>query len=229
MCNFSFNHSSSYCLAAREQTAMHVHADSTMIQSFLLTSKGDKMKTEKEKMLSAELYNPADPELLKDRINARMLTRLYNQTIETDEEKRTALLKELFGSTKKNIYIEPTFRCDYGYNIHVGENFYANFDCVFLDVCEIQIGDNCFIAPGVHIYTATHPLDPYERISGNEYGKPVTIGHNVWIGGRAVINPGVNIGNNVVIASGAVVTKNVPDNVVVGGNPAKIIKQIEVN
>ncbi|MEH7011671.1 maltose acetyltransferase domain-containing protein [Neobacillus niacini] len=186
------------------------------------------MKTEKEKMLSGELYNPAEPELLQGRLNARRLTRLYNETLETDEEKRTALLNELFGSTRKNIYIEPTFRCDYGYNIHVGENFYANFDCVFLDVCEIRIGDNCFIAPGVHIYTATHPLNPIERISGKENGKPVTIGDNVWIGGRAVINPGVNIGDNVVIASGAVVTKDVPDNVVIGGNPAKIIKQIEV-
>ncbi|WP_045524613.1 maltose acetyltransferase domain-containing protein [Neobacillus niacini] len=186
------------------------------------------MKTEKEKMLSGELYYAADPELLQERLNARRLTRLYNETLETDEEKRTALLNELFGSTRKNIYIEPTFRCDYGYNIHVGENFYANFDCVFLDVCEIRIGDNCFIAPGVNIYTATHPLDPNERISGKEYGKSVNIGHNVWIGGRAVINPGINIGNNVVIASGAVVTKDVPDNVVIGGNPAKIIKQIEV-
>jgi maltose O-acetyltransferase len=185
------------------------------------------LKAEKEKMLAGELYDPANPELLQGRLNARSLTRLYNQTIETDDEKRTALLKELFGTTGKNIYIEPTFRCDYGYNIHVGENFYANFDCVFLDVCEIRIGDNCFIAPGVHIYTATHPLDPTERISGKEYGKPVTIGHNVWIGGRAVINPGINIGNNVVIASGAVVTKDVPDNVVIGGNPAKIIKTIE--
>lgn len=185
------------------------------------------MKTEKDKMLCGELYDAANPQLLQERLNARRLTRLYNQTIETDEEKRTALLKELFGSTGKNINIEPTFRCDYGYNIHVGENFYANFDCVFLDVCEIRIGDNCFIAPGVHIYTATHPLDPIERISGKEFGKPVTIGHNVWIGGRAVINPGIIIGNNVVIASGAVVTKDVPDNVVVGGNPAKIIKSIE--
>lgn len=177
-------------------------------------------------MLTGELYNASDPELLKERLNARRLTRLYNQTLETDENKRTELLKELFGSTGKSLYIEPTFRCDYGYNIHVGENFYANFDCVFLDVSEIRIGDNCFIAPGVHIYTATHPLNPTERISGVEYGIPVNIGHNVWIGGRAVINPGVHIGNNVVVASGAVVTKDVPDNVVVGGNPAKIIKQI---
>lgn len=186
------------------------------------------MKTEKEKMLIGELYNAGDAELVKDRLNARRLTRLYNQSLETDNNKRTELLKELFGSTSENLYIEPTFHCDYGYNIHVGENFYANFDCVFLDVCEIRIGANCFIAPGVHIYTATHPLDPIERISGAEYGKPVSIGDNVWIGGRAVINPGVNIGNNVVIASGAVVTKDVPDNVVVAGNPAKVIKLIEV-
>jgi len=185
------------------------------------------MKTEKEKMLNGELYNAADSVLIKDRMNARRLTRLFNQTIETDDIQRSELLKELFGSTGKNLYVEPTFRCDYGYNIHVGENFYANFDCVLLDVCEIRIGDNCFLAPGVHIYTATHPLNANERISGVEYGKPITIGHNVWIGGRAVINPGVKIGNNVVVASGAIVTKDVPDNVVVGGNPAKIIKQIE--
>lgn len=137
------------------------------------------------------------------------------------------MLKELFGSTGGKLHIEPTFRCDYGYNIHVGENFYANYDCVFLDVCEIQIGDNCFVAPGVHIYTATHPINANERISGAEYGISVNIGDNVWIGGRAIINPGVKIGNNVVIASGAVVTKDVPDNVVVGGNPAKLIKRIE--
>ncbi len=186
------------------------------------------MKTEKQKMLDGELYLAADPQLVAERTNARRLTRLYNQTLETEYEQRTALLKELFGSTGQNIYIEPTFRCDYGYNIHVGENFYANFDCVFLDVCEIRIGDNCMIAPGVHIYTATHPINPIERTSGAEYAIPVTIGHNVWIGGGAIINPGVKIGDNVVIASGAVVTKDVPDNMVVGGNPAKIIKAIDV-
>lgn len=184
------------------------------------------MKTEKEKMLNGELYHAGDPELTQDRMNARKLTRLFNETLETDIDHRTKLLKTLFGSTGRNLYVEPTFRCDYGYNIHAGENFYANFDCAFLDVCEIRIGDNCFIAPGVHIYTATHPIDAQERISGAEYGKPVTIGHNVWIGGRAVINPGVIVGNNVVIASGAVVTKDVPDNVVIGGNPAKVIKMV---
>lgn len=111
--------------------------------------------------------------------------------------------------------------------IHVGENFYANFDCVFLDIGEIRIGDNCFIAPGVHIYTVNHPLNAKERISGIETGFPVSIGNNVWIGGKAIINPGVKIGNNVVIASGAVVTKDIPDNVVAGGNPAKVIKTID--
>jgi len=184
------------------------------------------MTTEKEKMLRGELYWAGDEELVKDRLNARRLTRLYNETLETEFVVRTELLQELFGTVGKGAYVEPAFRCDYGYNIHVGDNFYANFDCVFLDVCEIRIGDNCFIAPGVHVYTATHPLNAKERTSGAEFGRPVVIGDNVWIGGRAVINPGVKIGHNVVIASGAVVTKDVPDNVVVGGNPARVIKEI---
>jgi maltose O-acetyltransferase len=186
------------------------------------------MKTEKEKMLDGEMYNPADPVLLKEREEVRRMVRIYNQTLETDVEKRTALLKELLGSTEKNVYMEPNIRFDYGYNTHVGENFFANFDCTILDVCEVRIGDNCMLAPGVHIYTATHPLHPVERNSGKEYAKPVTIGSNVWIGGSAIINPGVTIGDNAVIASGAVVTKDVPNNVVVGGNPARVLKQIEL-
>ncbi|MGE7717747.1 sugar O-acetyltransferase [Priestia megaterium] len=186
------------------------------------------MKTEKEKMLDGEMYNPADAQLVKDRENARRQVRIYNETLETESEKRTQLLKELFGSTGENVYMEPNIRVDYGYNIFVGENFFANFDCVILDICEVRFGDNCLLGPGVHIYTATHPLDPTERNSGREYAKPITFGNNVWIGGSAVINPGVTIGDDVVIASGAVVTKNVPDNVVVGGNPARVIKQIEL-
>lgn len=186
------------------------------------------MHTEKEKMLNAELYDPADTELVKERENARRLTRLFNQSLEAEHNERDELLKELFGSTGDNIDIEPNFSCDYGYNIHVGDNFYANFDCVILDVCKVRVGDNCFIAPGVHIYTATHPLNPNERIAGREFGKPVTIGDNVWIGGKAVINPDIKIGDNVVVASGAVVTKDVPDNVVVGGNPAMVIKELDV-
>lgn len=185
------------------------------------------MNSEKQKMLAGEMYDPADLELLKEREHARRLVRLINQTAETEGEKRVELLKELFGSTGKVLFLEPTFRCDYGYNIHVGENFFANFECVILDVCEVRFGDNCMLGPGVHIYTATHPLNPAERNSGMEFGKPVTIGSNVWIGGGAIINPGVNIGDNAVIASGAVVTKDVPKNAVVGGNPAKVIKMIE--
>lgn len=185
-----------------------------------------KRMTEKEKMLRGELYFASDALLTRERESARKLIRLYNETLETEQEKRMDILMRLFGSTGNKPYVEPPFRCDYGYNIHVGDHFYANFDCIFLDVCEIRIGDHCFMAPGVHIYTAAHPLEPEKRSTGIEYGKPVTIGNNVWIGGRAVINPGVTIGNNVVVASGAVVTKDVPDYAVVGGVPAKIIKML---
>lgn len=193
----------------------------------LLILGGKLMKSEKEKMIAGELYLASDQNLVEERLFARKLTREYNETLETELEKRTFILKKLLGATGENIYIEPTFKCDYGYNISVGENFYANFDCVILDVCPVKIGNNCMIAPGVHIYTATHPLDAETRNSGKEYGKPVLIGNNVWIGGRSIVNPGVTIGDNVVIASGSVVTKDVPDNVVVGGNPAKVIKKID--
>ncbi|WP_117169601.1 sugar O-acetyltransferase [Paraliobacillus sediminis] len=186
------------------------------------------MRTEKQKMLAGEMYISADSVLIKEREEARRKVRIYNQTEENEEERRSKLLKELLGSTGENIYMEPNIRFDYGYNTHVGKNFYANFDCTILDVCEVRFGDNCMLAPGVQIYTATHPLNPTERNSGKEYAKPITIGNNVWIGGSAIINPGVTVGNNAVIASGAVVTKDVPDNVVVGGNPAKVLKQIEV-
>jgi maltose O-acetyltransferase len=186
------------------------------------------MKTEKQKMLQGELYEPWDPQLIEERKRARYLTRMLNLTTEEEGEKRVSTLKQLFGSTGETVYLEPNFRCDYGYNIHVGDNFFANFDCVILDVCKVSIGNNCMLAPGVHIYTATHPVNPIERNKGPEFGKPVTIGDNCWIGGGAIINPGVSIGDNVVIASGAVVTKDVPSNVVIGGNPARIIKEIEV-
>lgn len=166
-----------------------------------------------------------DDTLRADRLRARHLVHRYNHTAPDEKAERRALFADLLGQSE-GAYIEPSFRCDYGYNIYLGNNFYANFDCVMLDVCPVRIGDNCMLAPGVHIYTATHPLDATERNSGLEYGKPVTIGDNVWIGGRAVINPGVTIGDNAVIASGAVVTKDVPANAVVGGNPAKIIKMI---
>ena len=184
------------------------------------------MKSEKQKMLNGENYNAGDEELVKERMKARKAVREFNNISEDESEKREEKIREIFGQAGKNIYVESHFKCDYGYNISVGDNFYANFDCVLLDVCPIEIGDNCFLAPGVHIYTATHPLDAAERTSGIESAKPVKIGDNVWIGGRAVINPGITIGNNVVVASGSVVVKDIPDNVLVGGCPAKIIKKI---
>lgn len=179
--------------------------------------------TEKEKMLAGEMYDPSDEELMQLRKLAREKTHRIN--MEVDGKKRTELVKDLFGSGD-SLYIEPSFRCDYGENIHVGEDFFMNFDCVLLDVCEIRFGDRCQVAPGVHIYTATHPLDAEERSAGKEYGKPVTIGDDVWLGGSAVINPGVNIEDRAVVAAGAVVTKDVPADTVVGGNPARVIKEI---
>ena len=185
-------------------------------------------RTEKEKMLAGELYFASDPELLAERLRARRLTRAYNATTELEQESRTSLLGELLGSMTPETFIEPNFRCDYGYNVHLGRSFYANFDLVILDVCEVRIGENCFIGPRVSIFTATHPLDAALRATGAESGSPIIIGDNVWIGGGAIINPGVTIGNNVVIASGAVVTKSFGDNVLVGGVPAKVIRAIEI-
>jgi maltose O-acetyltransferase len=185
------------------------------------------MGREKEKMLKGELYDADDPELVAERERARELTGRYNRTTPGDREKRRELLEELLGSLGDECHVEPPFRCDYGYNIHAGENFYANFDCVILDVCRVEIGRNCMIGPGAHLYTATHPLDADERITGAEYGNPVTVGDNVWIGGRAVLNPGVSIGDGAVVASGAVVTDDVPDDVVVQGNPATVVKELE--
>ncbi|WP_053949277.1 sugar O-acetyltransferase [Halolamina sediminis] len=185
------------------------------------------MASEKEKMLRGDLYDADDPELVAERERARELTRAYNQTAADDQETRRALLTDLLGSVGEELAIEPPFRCDYGYNIHVGENFYANFDCVILDVCPVEIGRNCKLAPGVHIYTATHPLDRAERATGAEYGEPVTVGDDVWIGGQAVVNPGVSIGDGAVVGSGAVVTDDVPAGALVRGNPATVVKELD--
>lgn len=180
-------------------------------------------KTEKEKMLKGELYCALDEELMREQAEAQVILRKFNNSSEEDSSE---VLRKLFGRTGENFCVKPSFRCDYGYNIYVGENFFANYDCIILDVCKVVIGDNCMMAPRVCIYTATHPLDAETRILGLEYGKEVIIGDNVWLGGNSVIAPGVTIGNNVVVAAGAVVVKDVPDNVVVGGNPAKIIKYL---
>ncbi len=182
--------------------------------------------TEKELMLAGEMYDPSDEELTKDRMTAKRLCHEYNQTSPDEQNCRYALLKELF-QTEENAYIEPNFYCDYGYNIFVGKNFYANHNCVMLDVNTITFGDDVMLGPNVQIYTATHPLDVKARYSGRELGFPITIGNKVWIGGGAIILPNLSIGDNAVIAAGSVVTKNVPKNAVVAGNPAKIVKMID--
>ncbi|MFC4990496.1 sugar O-acetyltransferase [Saliphagus infecundisoli] len=187
------------------------------------------MSSDKEQMLSGDLYDPTDPELVADRNRAHELTGRYNNTMPDDQADREELVEALFGSVGDECQIEPPFRCDYGYNIHVGGNFYANFDCVILDAGRVEIGQNCMIAPGVHIYTATHPLDASKRTEGREYAKPVSVGDNVWIGGQAVVNPGVTVGDDSVIASGAVVTEDVPTEVVVQGNPATVVKELGTN
>ncbi|MGN3071457.1 chorismate mutase [Enterococcus faecium] len=182
-------------------------------------------KTEKEKMIAGELYFANDPELVADRMFARSQSQIINQA--ESVELRSQLLKETFGRTGKKIYMEPVINFDYGYNIFVGENFYANFNCTFLDVSTIEIGDNCMFAPNVQLYTATHPLHPVKRNSGLEYAKPIKIGNNVWLGGGVIVTPGVTLGDNVVVGAGSVVTKSFPDNVVIAGNPARIIKTVE--
>lgn len=185
------------------------------------------MKSEKEKMIAGELYFAGDSVLVEERGKAKEICKQINFDLDFYDPKRNELLKNILGKVGENFHIESSFKFDYGYNIFLGENFYANYDCVILDICPVVIGDNCMLAPGVHIYTATHPLDAPTRVSGLELGKPVTIGNNVWIGGRSIINPGVTLGDNVVVASGSVVTKSFPNDVVIGGNPAKIIKYLK--
>lgn len=183
--------------------------------------------TEKELMLKGELYNPGeDEELASDFMRARRLTRIFNTMTEEQMEEREQIIKELFKSTGKNVHVEQSFHCDYGCHISVGENFYANYDCIMIDVCDITIGDNVLLAPRVGIYTAGHPIDAGVRNEALEFGKPITIGNNVWIGAGAIINPGVTIGDNVVIGAGSVVTKDIPEEVIAVGNPCKVLRKI---
>jgi len=181
---------------------------------------------EKDLMLAGKMYNPMDNELYEGRKRAKKLCYEYNHLDPDNQEKKNEILTKLINKGDVAIF-EPNFFCDYGYNITVGESFYANHNCTILDVNTVKIGDNVMFGPGVHIYTATHPLDAKSRNSGREYGLPVVIGDNVWVGGNAVICPNVKIGNNAVIGSGTVVTKDVPDNALVVGNPGRIVKYID--
>lgn len=167
-----------------------------------------------------------DEAILRLRAQSKTLCCKFNQTMPNDTKARSALLKEIFGKCGNNMTVEPPFYCDYGSNILVGDNFYANHNLIILDGARVTIGNNVFVAPNVGIYTAGHPLDASRRNEGLEFALPVTIGNNVWVGASVVILPGVFIGDNSVIGAGSVVTRNVPPNVVAVGNPCKVLREI---
>ncbi len=184
------------------------------------------MKTERQKMLSGELYNALDTELATARRRARLLFQRLNQSLDDEEELRHQILSDLFSSNSHIPWLEPPFYCDYGSNITLGKNVFFNFNCVILDVAPVTLGNNVWCGPNVQIYTAQHPLEAVKRRT-EEFGIPIIIGNDVWIGGGAIICPGVTIGDRAVIGAGAVVTKDVPEGMVVAGNPAKVIKIAE--
>ena len=184
------------------------------------------MPTEYEKMIAGDFYKPNDPELRALAASSREKQWAFNA--EPDRLKRAEIVKSWFGSTGENVAMNPQFVTDYGVNIHIGENFYSNWNLTMLDVCPITIGDNAMIGPNCQFLTPLHPLDPTQRTSGIEYGDPILIGDNFWAGGGVTILPGVTLGDNVVAGAGAVVTKSFGDNVVLGGNPARVIKEIPV-
>jgi maltose O-acetyltransferase len=183
------------------------------------------MRSEKEKMLAGELYNPFDPELVAARERARDLCQDLNATRERDQETRRRIMTELFGGGGDSVWMQTPFYCDYGSNIYLGERVYFNFNCVVLDVCEVRIGDFVLFGPAVQIYAATHPMNA-ERRRAEESGKPIAIGSDVWVGGGAVICPGVTIGPRSVIGAGSVVTRDVPAGVLAAGNPCRVIREI---
>lgn len=184
---------------------------------------------QKERMLSGLPYKAWLDGLTEERNACKQKIYEFNMLPPAQYQKRTELLKALLGKTGEEIHIEAPFHCDYGWNIEVGENFYANYNLTVLDVGKVTIGKNAQIAPNVSIYTAGHPVHPDSRNSGYEYGIPITIGDNVWIGGNTVILPGVTIGNNVVIGAGSVVSKDLPDDVIAVGNPCRVIRKITEN
>lgn len=186
----------------------------------------NEFEQEWQKMLRGEVYEALHPEFLRRLENTRNLLWEYNNLRPSEGKRREEIIRNLLGSCGKKFHINQPFRCDYGCNVYIGENFFANFNLTILDEGEVRIGDNVFIGPNVSMYTACHPLNPEERNTGVEWAEPITIGNNVWIGGSATILPGVTIGDNAVIGAGSVVTRNVEPNTVVVGNPAKAIRKV---
>ncbi|WP_304412704.1 sugar O-acetyltransferase [Synechocystis sp. PCC 7509] len=183
-------------------------------------------KTEKQKMLAGELYLAENSELAADSKRASRLLRRYNFTTVDEPDLRFQILKELFGKIEAKIQIIPPFHCDYGSNIYVGDEFYMNYGCVILDCNTVHIGDNVKCAPYVQIYTAYHPTNPQIRQTKKELAAPINIGNNVWIGGGAIVCPGVSIGDNTTIGAGSVVVKDIPANVIAVGNPCKVVRSV---
>lgn len=183
--------------------------------------------TEKEKMLAGIIYDANyDKELIAERVKCKDLCHEFNNLLPSNSENQTQIMKELLGSTKGSFVITAPFWCDYGYNIEIGENFYTNHNCIFLDAAKITFGDNVFIAPNCCFSTAGHPLDSEQRNKGLEFAHPITVGNNVWFGAGVTVLPGITIGDNAVIGAGSVVTKDIPSGVVAVGNPCRVLRKI---
>lgn len=187
------------------------------------------LMTEYEKMVSGQIYDACDAELLKELNAVKVLCQQYNNLLPTDFAARNSMLQQMLGQADQDTFINQPFFCDYGRHIRVGRRFFANFGLTVLDEAFVTIGDDCFIGPGVHIYTACHSTDPAERAIRKEWAEPVTIGNNVWIGGNVTILPGVTIGDNCTIGAGSVVTHSIPANTISAGNPAKVINVFALN
>ena len=183
------------------------------------------MATERERMLAGELYDPFDPELVAARDRARDLCLALNATREGEKAERRRIALALFGAGGDSVWVQPPFYCDYGANLFLGERVFFNFNCVVLDVCPVRIGDFTLFGPAVQVYTATHPMNAEQR-RGREFARPIEIGADVWVGGGAILCPGVRVGDRAVIGAGSVVTRDVPPGVFAAGNPCRIVREI---
>ncbi|MFG6374647.1 MAG: sugar O-acetyltransferase [Desulfovibrio sp.] len=181
---------------------------------------------QKERMLAGLPYRPGHDGLRELYLNCRRLVYAYNNLHPDKIGERDDLIRRILGKCGERVAVEPPFYCDYGVHIEVGDNFFANFNCVILDVARVMIGKNVMFAPNVGIYAAGHPVHWQSRNSGYEYGREIRIGDNVWLGGNVIVNPGINIGNNVVVGSGSVVTRDIPDNMLAAGNPCRVLREI---